>query len=143
MGGHHRTPSLCYRPTVINGEKAAFSLPVFAEKRERTLDLLIKGVEQKFRVSLLGERRAVGGDRRRKKEQVQPWPAVWGDESVWSVWSRAVHCSSLPFSAPLWGLSACDVCTCMYLTSIHFSSVLFASCSARVSARPLFQQSPP
>ena len=75
MGGHHRTPPLCYRPTVINGEKAAFSLPVFAEKRERTLDLLIKGVEQKFRVSLLRERRAVSGDRRRKKEQVQPCQA--------------------------------------------------------------------
>ena len=52
-GWTSQSPLLCYRPPVINGEKAAFSLPVFAEKRERTLDLLIKGVEQKFRVSLL------------------------------------------------------------------------------------------
>ena len=43
-------------PPVINGEKAAFNLPVFAEKRERTLDLLIKGVEQKFRVRPSGEK---------------------------------------------------------------------------------------
>ena len=56
MGEHHiRKPVvICHCPPVINGEKAAFSLPVFAEKRERTLDLLIKGVEQKFRVSMLG-----------------------------------------------------------------------------------------
>jgi hypothetical protein len=27
---------------VINGEKAAFNTPTFAQKRERTLDMLIK-----------------------------------------------------------------------------------------------------
>jgi hypothetical protein len=32
---------------VINGEKAAYCTPTFAEKRERTLGLLLKGVEQK------------------------------------------------------------------------------------------------
>ena len=32
---------------VINGEKAAYCTPTFAEKRERTLDLLLKSVEQK------------------------------------------------------------------------------------------------
>ena len=33
--------------SVINGEKAAYCTPTFAEKRERTLGLLLKGVEQK------------------------------------------------------------------------------------------------
>lgn len=28
--------------TVINGEKATFNTPIFAQKRERTLDMLIK-----------------------------------------------------------------------------------------------------
>ena len=28
--------------TVINGEKASFNTPTFAQKRERTLDMLIK-----------------------------------------------------------------------------------------------------
>lgn len=28
--------------SVINGEKAAFNTPTFAQKRERTLDMLIK-----------------------------------------------------------------------------------------------------
>ena len=32
---------------MINGEKAACCTPTFAEKRERTLGLLLKGVEQK------------------------------------------------------------------------------------------------
>ena len=32
---------------MINGEKAAYCTPTFAEKRERTLGLLLKGVEQK------------------------------------------------------------------------------------------------
>ena len=33
--------------SVINDEKAAYFTPTFAEKRERTLGLLLKGVEQK------------------------------------------------------------------------------------------------
>ena len=31
---------------VINGEKAAFNTPIFAQKRERTLDMLIKDIYQ-------------------------------------------------------------------------------------------------
>lgn len=31
-----------YMFLVINGEKAAFNTPTFAQKRERTLDMLIK-----------------------------------------------------------------------------------------------------
>ena len=38
---------VCVLSTVINGEKAAYSTPVFADKRERTLDLLLKNIEQK------------------------------------------------------------------------------------------------
>ena len=34
--------------SVINGEKAAYCTPTFAEKRERTLGLLHKGVEVKY-----------------------------------------------------------------------------------------------
>lgn len=34
--------------TVINGEKAANSAPVFADKRERTLDLLLKHIEENY-----------------------------------------------------------------------------------------------
>jgi hypothetical protein len=34
--------------SVINGEKAAFNTPVFAQKRERTLDMLIKNVYQDY-----------------------------------------------------------------------------------------------
>ena len=37
----------CLLHAVINGEKAAYSTPVFADKRERTLDLLLKNIEQK------------------------------------------------------------------------------------------------
>ena len=33
--------------SVINGEKVAYCTPTFTEKRERTLGLLLKGVEQK------------------------------------------------------------------------------------------------
>ena len=32
---------------MINGEKAAYCTPTFAEKRERTLGQLLKGVEDK------------------------------------------------------------------------------------------------
>ena len=32
--------------TVINGEKAAFNTPVFAQKRQRTLDMLIRNLYQ-------------------------------------------------------------------------------------------------
>ena len=39
--------TLCVFCPVINGEKAAYSTPVFADKRERTLDLLLKNIEQK------------------------------------------------------------------------------------------------
>ena len=38
---------MCVLYPVINGEKAAYSTPVFADKRERTLDLLLKNIEQK------------------------------------------------------------------------------------------------
>jgi len=38
---------VCVPCAVINGEKAAYSTPVFADKRERTLDLLLKNIEQK------------------------------------------------------------------------------------------------
>ena len=38
---------MCVFGAVINGEKAAYSTPVFADKRERTLDLLLKNIEQK------------------------------------------------------------------------------------------------
>lgn len=34
--------NLCASTSVINGEKAAFHSQVFSEKRERTMDLLIK-----------------------------------------------------------------------------------------------------
>lgn len=37
-----------YNNAVINGEKAAYSTPVFADKRERTLDLLLKNIEQNY-----------------------------------------------------------------------------------------------
>ena len=33
---------------VINGEKAAFNVPVFAQKRQRTLDMLIKNLYQDY-----------------------------------------------------------------------------------------------
>ena len=33
---------------VINGEKAAFNTPVFAQKRERTMDMLIKNLYQEY-----------------------------------------------------------------------------------------------
>lgn len=33
---------------VINGEKAAFNTPVFAQKRTRTLDMLIKNLYQDY-----------------------------------------------------------------------------------------------
>lgn len=39
---------VCSYCAVINGEKAAYSTPVFADKRERTLDLLLKSIEQNY-----------------------------------------------------------------------------------------------
>lgn len=33
---------------VINGEKAAFKSPVFAQKRHRTLDMLVKNIYQEY-----------------------------------------------------------------------------------------------
>ena len=33
---------------VINGEKAAYSTPIFARKRQRTLNLLLKNVYQEY-----------------------------------------------------------------------------------------------
>ena len=39
---------VCACHVVINGEKAAYSTPVFADKRERTLDLLLKNIEQNY-----------------------------------------------------------------------------------------------
>jgi len=33
---------------VINGEKAAYCTPTFSEKRERTLGLLMKGLEEDY-----------------------------------------------------------------------------------------------
>ena len=33
---------------VINGEKSVFQIPVFAQKRERTLDLLIQAIVEKY-----------------------------------------------------------------------------------------------
>ena len=33
---------------VINGEKAAYAIPTFTEKRVRTLEQLIKSSEQKY-----------------------------------------------------------------------------------------------
>jgi hypothetical protein len=50
---------------LINGEKAAYSLPVFSEKRERTLDLLIKGVEQRYKPSI----------QRRTSSNTAPFPS--------------------------------------------------------------------
>lgn len=41
---------------LINGEKAAYCTPTFAEKRQRTLDLLLRGVEKK----VTGEYRRIG-----------------------------------------------------------------------------------
>ena len=35
-------PSLRRFSIVINGEKAAFNTPIFSQKRERTLDMLIR-----------------------------------------------------------------------------------------------------
>ncbi|XP_077987218.1 GTPase-activating Rap/Ran-GAP domain-like protein 3 [Glandiceps talaboti] len=35
-------------PTLINGEKAAFNTPTFANKRQRTLDMLIKNLQQEL-----------------------------------------------------------------------------------------------
>lgn len=37
---HFQLLTLCY--AVINGEKAVFNIPVFAQKREKTLDMLIR-----------------------------------------------------------------------------------------------------
>ncbi len=41
---------------VINAEKAAYCTPTFTVKRERTLDLLLKNVEQKFATEVGGDR---------------------------------------------------------------------------------------
>jgi len=36
----------CFTDPVINGEKAAFNTPVFAQKRQRTLEMLIRSLYQ-------------------------------------------------------------------------------------------------
>lgn len=43
----------CTPATVINGEKAAYCTPTFAQKRERTLGLLLKGVEKNYSQEVL------------------------------------------------------------------------------------------
>ena len=44
--------------TVINGEKAAFNTPIFSQKRERTLDMLIRDMY----AEVMTEHRGVGDD---------------------------------------------------------------------------------
>ena len=43
----------------MNGEKAAYMTPVFKEKRERTLDVLIKGLEKEYEAIMVRTSRPV------------------------------------------------------------------------------------
>lgn len=51
-------------PAVINGEKATLETPTFAQKRQRTLDMLIRSLYQDLMPDL-------------HKVQLLSWPPVW------------------------------------------------------------------
>jgi hypothetical protein len=48
---------------VINGEKAAFNTPIFSQKRERTLDMLIRDMY----AEVMTEHRGVNEKSKKKK----------------------------------------------------------------------------
>ena len=51
-------------PAVINGEKATLETPTFAQKRQRTLDMLIRSLYQDLMPDL-------------HKVQLLSWPSIW------------------------------------------------------------------